>query len=748
MKNETRIFIALFIIIAASDTIFVGINYFSGKASLQNNFVQVAEKIRASYDQSLAATELRMLQTATYVAADPEVQNLFLAGKRAVEAEGGGPGGVESATIRSQLHNEVHSSRDAVAAKFDFRQLHFHLGPGSLSFLRAHRPEKFGDRMDSVRHTVVAVNESHKAVSGFETGRVYSGIRGVVPVYAAAEKNGDKIFVGALEAGTSFDVTINELAKLQKIEFAVLLTLDHLKENVWPEFIAELSENNPPISGYFIEATTDPYITRLLRKNVIDSSSFNELKLTQVDLNNNCYNIALFPLRDFIGSIEPKRPNVGVIVTWWNVQKEVDAFWANQRVNIIFGILGFILIEILIFVGLRLSTRKLKGVIDEANIEIINRENLLKEAQCIGKFGHWEIDLESKNFSCSDQVSRIFNLDPQQFEPWLEAFFVLVHPDDHEFVKKAYEDLLENKLVYDIKHRIVLKDGVEKWVREVSTLKYDDNGKPISCLGTIQDITERQLMAEKALENIRLQEECKRLESLKTFAGAIAHRFNNSMTAVLGNLELLEMSIAPDSPEMESITDTLQAAKDASRIGSMMLTYVGQRRRQIRSAKFEDIVRESLTDLKSLINPSISLEFTSPSEPLYGSVDSSQIKEVICSVLTNAIESLEGTTGTIKITFGTENYEADSFPIPFQSDKLKSGLYSFCRIIDSGNGINKADLPRVFDPFFTTKFVGRGLGLALTVGIMQAHNGGLIIESDPDTGTTVKVLLPALTEEI
>ncbi|MEA3348178.1 MAG: cache domain-containing protein [Pseudomonadota bacterium] len=745
MKNETRIFLALFIILAVSDTIFVGINYFSGKASLQNNFVQVAEKIRASYDQSLAATEIRMLQTASYVAADPEVQNLFLAGKRAVDAEGDGPGGVESAVIRSQLYNEVHSSRTAVAAKFDFRQLHFHLGPGSLSFLRAHRPEKFGDRMDSVRHTVVAVNESHKDVSGFETGRVYSGIRGVVPVYAADEKNGDKIFVGALEAGTSFDVTINELAKLQKIELAVLLTLDHLKDNVWPEFIAELSENNPPISGYFIEATTDPYITELLRKNVIESSSVNELRLTQVDFNNNFYNIASFPLRDFIGSIEPERPNVGVIIAWWNVQKEIDAFWANQRINIIYGIFGFILIEILIFVGLRLSTRKLKGVIDEANIELINRENQLKEAQNIGKFGHWEIDLETRHFGCSDQVFRIFNLNHQQFELSLESFFAAVHPDNQEFVRKAYDDLLENKRVYDIKHRIVLKDGVEKWVREVGTLKYDDNGKPISCLGTIQDITERQLVAEKALENIRLQEECKRLESLKTFAGAIAHRFNNSMTAVLGNLELLEMRFAPDSPERESISDTLQVAKDTSRIGSMMLTYVGQRRRQLRPAKLEDIVRDSLTDLKSLLNPSISLNFTSPSQPINCSIDSLQIKEVINSVFTNAVESLEDDIGTIEISFGTEEYDSNSFPVAFQNDNLGDGLYSFIQISDSGNGISNEDLQKVFEPFFSTKFVGRGLGLALAVGIMRAHHGALTVESVSGQGTTVRILFPTIT---
>lgn len=494
MRNETRIFIALFIILAASDCIFVGINYFSGKKYLQSNFKQVAEKIQANYEQAIAATEIRMLQTATYIASDEEVQKLFLAGKLAVEAEGGGSGGLKSTAIRSQLYKKIHLSREAVATNFDFRQLQFHLGPGSLSFLRVHRPEKYGDRMDSVRHTVVAVNDSHKTATGFETGRVYSGIRGVVPVYATDKNTEDKIFIGALEAGTSFKVTINELAKHQNIKIAVLLTLDHLKENVWPKFIDELSENNPPIAGYFIEATTDPYISELLNKNIIDLSNLNEQKLAQACFNNNFYCIASFPLRDFIGSIEPDRPNVGVVVAWWDVQSEVDEFWANQRVNILYGIFGFILIEILIFAGLRLSTRKLKQLIDEANIEIINRENLLKEAQYIGKLGHWELTFKTGKLNWSDEIYRIFNLQPQMFKKTYKAFLDLVHPDDRKKVDKKFRDSVEEQTDYQIEHRILLDDKTEKWVMEKGYTEYNEAGEPVRSIGTVQDITELKLL--------------------------------------------------------------------------------------------------------------------------------------------------------------------------------------------------------------------------------------------------------------
>ena len=178
----------------------------------------------------------------------------------------------------------------------------------------------------------------------------------------------------------------------------------------------------------------------------------------------------------------------------------------------------------------------------------------------------------------------------------------------------------------------------------------------------------------------------------------------------------------------------------------MMLTYLGQRVSQCRLEDLAELTRNVVIELKNQFPSSISLKFTPPSEPLYCSMDSSQIREVISSVFTNAIESLEGAIGTIEITFGTDSYNTDSFPIPFRSDNLEDGIYSFCQISDSGKGINEEDLTRVFDPFFTTKFVGRGLGLALTVGIMLIHRGALTVESIFGQGTTVRILLSSLTE--
>ena len=175
-----------------------------------------------------------------------------------------------------------------------------------------------------------------------------------------------------------------------------------------------------------------------------------------------------------------------------------------------------------------------------------------------------------------------------------------------------------------------------------------------------------------------------------------------------------------------------------------MLSYVGQPPRKPQDLPLAKLVQECITTLKDLFYPAISLTFIQPDQPLDCSLDQLQIKEVIENILTNAVESLENNPGTIEITFGTDYFITTSFPVAFQNETLKDGMYSFCQIKDSGHGINPDNLSRIFEPFYTTRFVGRGLGLALAVGIMQSHHGAVTVESALNKGTTVRVLLPSI----
>ncbi len=136
--------------------------------------------------------------------------------------------------------------------------------------------------------------------------------------------------------------------------------------------------------------------------------------------------------------------------------------------------------------------------LNEANTRLQYNQDLLNEAQRLGHLGSWELDLVSGKLRWSDEVYRIFELDPAKFSPSYESFLNVIHPDDRNKVSQAYTQSLQDRRPYDIVHRLLLADGRIKWVREHCSSDFDTSGKPLRSIGAVQDITEQKL-AEDAL---------------------------------------------------------------------------------------------------------------------------------------------------------------------------------------------------------------------------------------------------------
>ncbi len=128
-------------------------------------------------------------------------------------------------------------------------------------------------------------------------------------------------------------------------------------------------------------------------------------------------------------------------------------------------------------------------------------ESGLKEAQRLSHIGSWELDLVHNKLNWSDEVYRIFGLDKNEFNATLESFVDQVHPDEREFVREAYTKSIKEKTIYDIIHRIILKDGSIKYVHERCETYYDEYDHPIRSIGTVQDITERKKAEEAILKS-------------------------------------------------------------------------------------------------------------------------------------------------------------------------------------------------------------------------------------------------------
>lgn len=478
VKKSIKVFLLLSLLLFSLDAIFILINYYSLKRVLNSQFSQIGKEVEAAFIQAQQATEQRVLQIATFIAADQEVQQLFLAAKEAVSAEGGGRGGPEAAAIREKLYQRVASSRDALAADYDFRQLQFHLAPDALSFLRVHAPEKFGDRMDTVRHTVVAVNRTKQPVSGFETGRVYSGIRGVVPVFADDHQSGRQVYVGALEAGTSYHFTLENTAhprhvgmEPRHVGMAVLLTLEHLTANVWPDFLEKILYENPPVSGLVLEDTTDPGITFILSRGLLPQDA-QDFSWQVVDLTGIPYLIIRFPLYDFAALQDQSQPPVGTVVAWQNISAAQKNFDNSMKTNILYGLFGFILIELLLYFGIHLGTRKMEALVSQGRIDLAHSLEQLQiseeKFQTMAEFSlDWDAwsGTDGKYIYITPSCEEIsgYSRDILYEDPGL--LFSFLHPDDREkFLAHHRQHYRERTGPAEITFRILRKDGEVRWI--------------------------------------------------------------------------------------------------------------------------------------------------------------------------------------------------------------------------------------------------------------------------------------------
>lgn len=119
-------------------------------------------------------------------------------------------------------------------------------------------------------------------------------------------------------------------------------------------------------------------------------------------------------------------------------------------------------------------------------------ERNMAAAQRISRLGSWDWDIITDTLAWSDEVFRIFGLQPQQFAATYNAFLEYVHPDDREAVERAVQTALETGEHYEIEHRVVREDGSLRHVVERSEVYFDAGGKPRAMRGTVHDITEKR----------------------------------------------------------------------------------------------------------------------------------------------------------------------------------------------------------------------------------------------------------------
>ena len=151
----------------------------------------------------------------------------------------------------------------------------------------------------------------------------------------------------------------------------------------------------------------------------------------------------------------------------------------------------------------------------QAELKLSKAKEKLEEAQRVANLGHWEFNIVENKLTWSDEVYRIFNFKPQEFEPTYEAYMERIHPEDRDKVNEAYTSSLKTKQKKSkIEHRLLFPTGEIKYVFEKGIAKYNDKGEPVSILGIILDITKQKRTELELLKTREILEEAQQIANV------------------------------------------------------------------------------------------------------------------------------------------------------------------------------------------------------------------------------------------
>ncbi len=290
--------------------------------------------------------------------------------------------------------------------------------------------------------------------------------------------------------------------------------------------------------------------------------------------------------------------------------------------------------------------------------------------------------------------------------------------------------------------RLVMGDGVERWVLAHSAAIRDETGTIVGRVGTIDDITDARRAEGERLQLEQKMLQAQKLESLEVLAGGIAHDFNNLLVGVLGNASLALLDLSEDSPAFAPLLDIERAAHRAADLTRQMLAYSGRGQFIVEPVDLSELVAEMGSLLRTVLSKQAAIDFTLASPLPFIEGDATQIRQVVMNLITNASDAVGDSGGQIHVRTGTQRVSAETVELNYLGEAVADGEYVFVEVEDTGDGMDAATLARIFEPFFTTKFTGRGLGLAATLGIVRGHSGGISIRSEPGRGSSFRILLP------
>jgi PAS domain S-box-containing protein len=337
----------------------------------------------------------------------------------------------------------------------------------------------------------------------------------------------------------------------------------------------------------------------------------------------------------------------------------------------------------------------------------------LEEAQELARIGSWEWDIPENRVTWSDELYRLWGLEPASEEITYERYLASIHPEDRELARSTIEHAQSAGTPFAFDHRVLLPDRRERWIHGSGRVIADEAGAPVRMLGTAQDITER-----KQIDDLR-----------DSILSAVSHELRTPLTSIIGFAVTLKErgdSVA-ETTRRQMIDHLVRQAKKLDYLLSDLLDLDRLRRGFVRPT-FRP------TDIGRLVTQVASGHVSDTHEidvrviSAVAEVDAPKVERIVDNLLANAVRHTPPGTGvSIRVETGD------------------GGV--LIAVDDSGPGVAQEDREQIFEIFNRggegdDRVPGTGIGLSLVAQFTALHGGRAWVEPSPSGGASFRVLLP------
>ena len=614
--------------------------------------------------------------------------------------------------VREQLYHHLKISYKSLNIT-GFRQFHFHL-KDNTSFLRLHKPSKYGDSLTGIRYGVELTNKTLKFVEGFEEGRMINGFRFIYPLF-----DDDKNHLGSVELSVGSKGFIDVMQNIFEEDMHFLVKKSVVNRKTWPSERVKHYKDSAESSLYYIEnfkelSKDTHYNSVVSNKDLTYEISQNIKKHNPFTLHFNKQIISFLPIENI------KDEKVAYFVIYTNdedIYNIMHIYWVLNIITVLFLVVFlYILYKDYMYKRLTKKSNKeihlLNQTLEFRVKQKTKEQNILLSLFDIGDtvLFNWNNDENWSIKYVSLNVENLFGYTKKEFEDGSCDYSSLIDKGDLETVHSEVtrEFKLSNEFIRHKPYKIITKDNQTKWVLDYTTILRDKNNKITNFIGLVSDITELKQKDEQILQQTKQAQ-------MGDMIGMIAHQWRQPLNAISAtgiNMSLMSSMNMLEDKKVQESSEFIQ--EQCQKMSSTIDTFMNFVKPSKESKAFKlthtvDAIMQIMGTQLANHNITVNIDATNKNISMIGYED--LLEQVIINLLSNsrdAFENLEIADKFINITIDMQNN------IPIIS------------IEDNAGGVPHAIQDKIFNPYFTTKEQGKGtgIGLYMSMDIMKKSFDG------------------------